>query len=108
MITHGGLGLSEGQKQRLALARILYIDPTVLVLDEGTSAVDPRLERAILQALQQDFQDRTLVSILHRLPLLQFYDYFVVLQHGQVARCGTHEELVGQGGYFAEVFSRDQ
>ena len=108
MITHGGLGLSGGQKQRLALARILYINPAVLVLDEGTSGVDPRLERAILEALQQDFQDRTLVSILHRLPLLQFYDYFVVLQHGQVERCGTHEELVGQGGYFAEVFSRDQ
>ncbi len=104
LITHGGLGLSDGQKQRIALARILYTDPSLLVLDEGTSALDARLERAILQALQRSFHDRTLISIVHRMPLLSLYDYFVVLQAGQVTAFGTHDELVRQGGYYAEVF----
>src|SRR6266581_1550494 len=88
-----GLTLSGGQRQRVALARALITDPRVLVLDDATSAIDPRLEAEIHKALREVMRDRTTLIIAHRRSTLNLADRIVVLDSGRVADSGTHEEL---------------
>jgi len=88
-----GLTLSGGQRQRVALARALVIDPRVLVLDDATSAIDPRLEAEIHAALREVMRGRTTLIIAHRRSTLHLADRIVVLADGRVADSGTHEEL---------------
>ena len=88
-----GLTLSGGQRQRVALARALVTDPRVLVLDDATSAIDPRLEAEIHAALHEVMQGRTTLIIAHRRSTLNLADRIVVLDQGRVADSGTHEEL---------------
>ncbi len=88
-----GLTLSGGQRQRVALARALVTDPRVLVLDDATSAIDPRLEVEIHAALREVMRGRTTLIIAHRRSTLNLADRIVVLDQGQVADSGTHEEL---------------
>jgi ATP-binding cassette, subfamily B, bacterial len=88
-----GLTLSGGQRQRVALARALITDPRVLVLDDATSAIDPRLEAEIHAALREVMRGRTTLVIAHRRSTLNLADRIVVLDQGQVADSGTHEEL---------------
>jgi ATP-binding cassette, subfamily B, bacterial len=88
-----GLTLSGGQRQRVALARALVTDPRVLVLDDATSAIDPRLEAEIHAALREVMQGRTTLIIAHRRSTLNLADRIVVLDGGRVADSGTHEEL---------------
>jgi ATP-binding cassette subfamily B protein len=88
-----GLTLSGGQRQRVALARALVTDPRVLVLDDATSAIDPRLEAEIHAALREVMRGRTTLIIAHRRSTLNLADRIVVLDQGQVADSGTHEEL---------------
>lgn len=101
-ITHGGLGLSVGQKQRIAMARMVYINPTILFLDESTSSLDLRSEKAIVKALQGT--RRTLISIAHRYSTVKMCDYALVIEDGRVAESGTSAELLKAGGYYAEAF----
>ena len=88
-----GLTLSGGQRQRVALARALVTDPRVLVLDDATSAIDPRLEAEIHAALREVMRGRTTLIIAHRRSTLHLADRIVVLDRGRVADSGTHEEL---------------
>jgi ATP-binding cassette, subfamily B, bacterial len=88
-----GLTLSGGQRQRVALARALVTDPRVLVLDDATSAIDPRLEAEIHAALREVMRGRTTLIIAHRRSTLHLADRIVVLDGGRVADSGTHEEL---------------
>src|SRR5689334_17662068 len=91
-----GLTLSGGQRQRVALARALVTDPRLLVLDDATSAIDPRLEAAIHAALHDVMRGRTTLIIAHRRSTLNLADRIVVLDNGRVADSGTHEELAGR------------
>ncbi|WP_439814833.1 ABC transporter ATP-binding protein [Zavarzinia sp. CC-PAN008] len=88
-----GLNVSGGQRQRIALARALLADPPILVLDDGTSAVDPRVEAAIHATLRRVKQGRTTLLIAHRRSTLMLADRIAVLDQGRIVDCGTHEEL---------------
>src|SRR6266581_1312419 len=93
MVGEQGLTLSGGQRQRVSLARALITDPRLLVLDDATSAIDPRLEAEIHKALREVMRDRTTLIIAHRRSTLNLADRIVVLDSGRVADSGTHEEL---------------
>jgi ATP-binding cassette subfamily B multidrug efflux pump len=100
-VGEGGETLSAGERQLLAFARALYIDPRVLVLDEATSHVDPGTERLIQEGLARVLKGRTAIVIAHRLSTIQHADRIVVLHRGRVREAGTHAELIAkQGLYF--------
>ncbi|MCL2823976.1 MAG: ABC transporter ATP-binding protein/permease [Polyangiaceae bacterium] len=96
-----GLQLSGGQKQRVALARALLYEPSILLLDDPLSAVDARTERAILEAIDRQARDRTVVLVTSRVAAAARCDRVVVVDKGRVAEEGTHEELVRLGGIYA-------
>ncbi len=104
MITHGGLGLSAGQRQRLAIARILYTDPAILFMDEATSSLDALSERRIVAALKDASRDRTVVSIAHRYNTVKMSDFAMVIDDGRVVEFGTHAKLLTLGGHYARLF----
>ena len=98
MVGERGLKLSGGEKQRVAIARILLKDPPILVLDEATSALDSRTEEEIQETLERVAKSRTTIMIAHRLSTIVDADQIVVLDNGQVAERGTHEELLEKTG----------
>jgi ATP-binding cassette subfamily B protein len=91
-----GVGLSGGEKQRIAIARAILKDPAILILDEATSAVDTATEAMIQEALDNLMRGRTTFAIAHRLSTLKNADRLVVLQEGEIAEMGTHEELLSR------------
>ncbi len=103
-----GVRMSGGQRQRLALARALLRDPSILVLDEATSALDPQTEREILDTLLTLTRGRTTVSITHRLSLAATADRVLVLEDGRLVEQGSHAELVGAGGLYQELWDEQQ
>lgn len=99
-----GVGLSQGQKQRLLIARAVYKDPDYLFFDEATSALDSTNEKIIMQNLNEFFQDRTVVVIAHRLSTVKQADQIVMLHRGKIVEVGTHAELTrSQGAYYSLV-----
>jgi len=99
-----GHGLSEGQKQRILIARALYKNPDYLFFDEATSSLDANTERSIMQNLLQCFEGRTAVVIAHRLSTVQNADQIIVLESGIIVERGTHIELVAaRGAYYTLV-----
>lgn len=101
-----GVGLSGGQKQRIALARALIQNPSILVLDDTTSAVDMETEYKILTELKKINENRTTFIIAHRISSVKDADLILVLEGGGVIERGNHEELISQKGYYYEVFSQ--
>jgi ATP-binding cassette subfamily B protein len=99
-----GYRFSGGERQRLAIARVILKDPRVLVLDEATSALDTESERIVQRALESVMQDRTTIAIAHRLSTIRAADVIFVLDHGHVAECGTHAELVQRDGLYARLY----
>lgn len=96
-----GIGLSQGQKQRLLIARAVYKDPEYLFLDEGTNALDTQNQHIIMQNLREYFKGRTMVVVAHRLSTIRHADQIVVIEKGSIVEKGSHDELIAlQGRYF--------
>jgi ABC-type multidrug transport system fused ATPase/permease subunit len=96
--------LSGGEKQRLSIARTLLVNPSVLILDDSTASVDARTERLIRQALDRLIKGRTTFVITHRIPIIKGADLILVLDNGEIAERGTHDELIARGGLYKEVY----
>ena len=104
MVGEGGYRLSGGQRQRLAIARAVLKDAPMLILDEATSAVDNETEAALQRSIELVSKDRTTVIIAHRLSTIRNADSIIVMDNGNVAETGTHEDLVALGGIYANLW----
>lgn len=99
-----GLKLSGGEKQRVAIARVLLKNPPLLILDEATSSLDSISEQAILGALNEVSSQRTTLVIAHRLSTVRDADSILVMDHGQIVESGGHSELLAKNGYYARLW----
>ncbi len=99
-----GVSLSAGQRQLLAFARALLVDPALLILDEATSSVDIATEARIEEALATLLAGRTAFVVAHRLSTIRRADLIVVLEHGAVIEQGSHDELIARGGRYRSLY----
>lgn len=104
VLTGSGENISQGQRQLLAIARAFVADPKILILDEATSNVDTRTEKAIQDAMQRVMQNRTSIVIAHRLSTIRDSDLIVVMDHGKIVESGSHDELLDRKGKYYELY----
>ncbi len=103
---NAGYRLSGGEKQRIALARVILKDPRILVLDEATSSLDSESEALIQDALQRVMANRTSIVIAHRLSTILAADLILVVDRGGIVERGTHKELLAQKGLYAQLYRK--
>ncbi|MCX8025902.1 MAG: ATP-binding cassette domain-containing protein, partial [Thermanaerothrix sp.] len=99
-----GAGLSQGQRQLLAIARAILANPRILILDEATSSVDTRTERLIQSALERLLKGRTAFVIAHRLSTIRNADLVLVVHEGEIIERGRHDELLAQKGFYYHLY----
>ncbi|HIQ99655.1 MAG TPA: ABC transporter ATP-binding protein [Candidatus Scybalocola faecavium] len=104
VLTGSGENISQGQRQLLAIARAFVADPRILILDEATSNVDTRTEKAIQDAMQKIMENRTSIIIAHRLSTIRDSDLIVVMDHGCIAEWGSHDQLLKKKGKYYELY----
>ena len=99
------VNLSQGQKQQLTIARAMIADKPILILDEATSSIDTRTEQKIQQAMDELMKNRTSFVIAHRLSTIKNSDLILVIKDGDIIERGTHDELMEQAGFYAELYN---
>ena len=106
LIGERGITLSGGQKKRTAIARALVRDPAILILDDSLSAVDTNTEEQILRALREIRKGRTALIVSHRVSSVKDADTIIVIDDGRIVERGTHDTLLEQDGYYANLYRR--
>jgi len=104
VLSGAGETISQGQRQLLAIARAFVADPKILILDEATSNVDTRTERAIQEAMQKIMENRTSIVIAHRLSTIRDADLIVVMDQGRIVECGDHQTLITRKGKYYDLY----
>jgi ATP-binding cassette subfamily B protein len=108
LVGERGAQLSGGQRQRIAIARALVRDPAILILDEATSALDHETEAALVATVRRIAQDRTVISITHRIGSIEPSDRVVVIDRGRVVEAGPHADLIACGGFYAAFWRKQK
>lgn len=105
MLNEESSNVSAGQKQLLTIARVILANPKILILDEATSSIDTRTEIQIQKAMDNLMKGRTSFIIAHRLSTIKNADLILVMNHGDIVEQGTHEELLGKGGFYSDLYN---
>lgn len=108
LIGEKGVSLSGGQKQRIAMSRAMILNPEILILDDSLSAVDAKTENAIIENLKETRKDKSTIITAHRLSAVVHADLILVMQDGKIIERGRHEDLIEQGGWYADTYEAQQ
>ena len=108
LVGENGVSLSGGQKQRMSIARALLKQSQILVLDDALSAVDAKTEMAILESLSKEREGKTTLIATHRLTSVMNADLILVLKDGQIVERGTHDQLLAENGWYADMWQRQE
>ena len=101
-----GVRLSGGQRQRLSIARMIIANPSIVIFDESTSALDVHTEAKLQTIIEPLLKDKTVITIAHRLSTVKNSESIYVLDAGRIVQCGTHEELEAEEGYYMEFVKK--
>lgn len=105
VIGEDGGSLSQGQKQLLCIARVMLMDPAVLILDEATSSIDTMTEIRVQKAFEELMKGRTSFVVAHRLSTVRTADVILVMRKGDIVEIGTHQQLLDKGGFYANMYN---